>query len=447
MARYKTVKPKYRPKGKTQWMIDTLRYAPRAVSGAVQVYNRQPKKPRRPSYTTTTTGKKRKFQTGFKSGSNCQGPCYVKRGRPLKTGRKKKAPKVTMAFKQKVEKATEGPKYHGRYETKGHYLLHNPTVNTILWYDAHGGTAQGPLVMNSPLQVEDAAAVLWHQKAAAYDWATTTATNFPLNELKFRVGRVDVQYILTNNTQRNQFVHIYECIPKTDTNTLEPLEDWKNILTSEVTTAAAPEPNIQTQSLTETTLTDGYTSNWGPRPEYHKGWRHRWKHSITKMEIPPGGSYVYNRKAGTYHFDGTTVGLPSGGAAATNQTYKRGMTHAFFFMIRPELSYSYTAAGTPHFGYFISNAGAGSIPTAPNSDCQVRLETRYRYFLTMPDITFPIDNAVAGTAQLAGSNRHDSYAYFAPFDLVQTDANTRIDDRDPGVMEGLDLAAELLHNL
>lgn len=423
-----------------------IRYAPSAIRAAASVYTAGRNAYKRgPSYTATKGQKRRKSGTGFRSSSNCTGPCYVKRGKPLKTGRKKKAPKVSVAFKQKVEKATEGPKYHGRYEIKGHYLLHNPTVNSIFWFDGVSLSVPGPLIMNAPLQVEDAAAVLWNQKAAGYDWTVTT-NNFPINELKFRVGRADLQMILTNNTQRNQFIHIYECIPKSDTNTLEPLEDWGNILTSEVTTAAAPEPNIQTQALTSTTY-GGYTSNWGPRPEYHKGWRYRWKHSITKLELPPGGTYVYSRKAGTYHFDGTAVTLPSGGAAATNQWYKRGMTHAYFIMVRPELSYSYNAAGEPHFGYFTSNAGTANIPTAPNSDCQVRLETRWRYFLTMPEITFPIDNAAAGTAQLAGSNKHDSYAYYAPFNLAQADANTRIDHDDPGVMEGLDLAAELIHQL
>lgn len=405
------------------------------------------------SYKRALTKSKLNKKRTYRSGKG-NGPDFVKRGKRLKTGTRGKNPKVSSLFKKKVQKALEGEKYHGRYEVHKHATMHNPTVNTVLWYDAHDyvqtisavSTRLGALCMNSPLQIEDAVAVLWNQKTVTYDW-TATVGNFVINELKFKVNRCDIEYIITNNTQRKYFFDIYECLPKNSTNTVEPLQEWKDILTSETTSAATPEPNIQTQNLTETARLDGYTTNWGPRPEYHPSWRQHWKHSITKVIVPPGGEYRYFRKAGSYNFDGTAVTLANGSSAAINQTYVKGYTHAYFIRVLPELSFSHAVgAATAHWGYFTSDAQTLG-PVAADAEVQPRIERIERYFLTMPEITMPIDNATAGSAQLGGTNKGNKYAYYAPYDLTQTDQNTRIDHHDPTIQEGLDLAAEILHDL
>jgi len=355
-----------------------------------------------------------------------KGAGYTRRSRKV-LKKSKRLPKVSRQFKKKVAAALQGRNYKGRYETQYHYILYNPTVNSVAWYVGGLTVISNKFTTASPNEIMDAASILWNQKTPATNWNVTT-NNMPLASLKLQVKNIITNYEVVNNTQRQQRIWVYECMPRSNT-AEDPILDWTQVLANDVFATTLPGPNISNETVANP-ATNVYTTNEGPRPEYHAQWKKMWNHKKSLFVVEGGEKFTYKVSTGAFIFDPLKFLDGDDLVAGQFPYYAKGLTRIVFFRIEPEITF----ANDGHAGMDID------VGAAASTAFHVHVVQTKRFFLEMPDAVQGLDPAVAGNAVTA-YNRHDAYNFRYIYDLTARDAGGMIDVDDPDEVVGTDPAA------
>jgi len=350
---------------------------------------------------------------------------YAKKSRKV-LKKKRSLPKVSSKFRNKVAAAISGQSYNGRYETQFHYTLNESVVNSVHWFVGMA-VASNKFTTASPNEIIDAISVLWNQKVAVPNWNVTTG-NLYLQAAKVQIKNITTDYEVTNNTQRQQHIEVYECMPVTNTSD-DIMADWNTILSNEdMPTALLPGPNVGRESVT-TVATNVYSTNQGPRPEYQRNLRKTWKWKKSKFILEGGEKMTYKVSTGAFIFDPLKILDGDDTLAGQMPYFAKGITRLCVFRCVPEITF----ANDGHAGM---DTDVGAIATSP---FHLQVVVTKRFFLQMPQSVQGLDPAAAGGPVIA-SNRHDAYKFQYSYDLTARDPGGMIDNDDEDNVIGTDPA-------
>lgn len=352
-----------------------------------------------------------------------RGPSYKKRSRKVLKKRSKRV-KVSREFKKKVNVALEGTHYKGQFTRHSHRSLYQSNaVNKIQWCTGQA-TAALKYYTASPLQIIDAASVLWFKKAQSNNWATLTG-NMNVASMKIRVRDCTSEYTMVNNKERQMTYFVYEMMCNQDTND-DPIDDWNALLTTDYYDPTDPRPNIGlehvTNAIDDTTLavqlSNMYNTNTGPLPEFFSEWRKKWKFKKSKFILEPGEKFTYTVSTGPFIFDPLRAYGPD---STVSWKMKKGMTKSVMFSYHPEVTFALDG----HYG--MDNDKPSFVAAAPITQGSLHdhLLVKNLYKLEMPESVQGLDPVVAGDPVIS-SNRHNAYAWFYQYDMTARDPATEI---------------------
>lgn len=320
---------------------------------------------------------------------------------------KKRPPvKITKKFKDKIEKALEPKMPNGYYwnifvDTFGTPTNDNEQYTQMLC--KVGNPTQGQFF--SPLQILDAASILWNGKLIVSNPAFGDTNMFAPTSTKVFCKDAWVDVKMRNNTQRSFTFIIYECAPKND-ETLDPYVTWNRSITSEFA-----------NGVIKGGMANGSLYN---SPTQFKEFNQAFKVAKRKFVLQPGQIYEFKVQGPqnyTYDF-----------AKYTEESVPKNAQK----MCRYLMSVHYVDLVTG------STAGAGRMKASAAQDLldDIIVETTQHYRLGMPAQT---GWKSSGSAPAAGpvplGYVTDSKAY-GPFQGAVTGATfSRYDELNPTVIE------------
>lgn len=141
--------------------------------------------------------------------------------------------KVSSKFKAKIEKALEPKMPAGYYWNVFTDTFNTPPVTNEQYTQLIGKVANATQGLYfSPLQILDAASILWNGKLIVANPTFADANMFSTTTTKVFCKDAWVDFKMRNNTQRTFYFTIYECAPKSD-DILDPYVVWNRSITTE----------------------------------------------------------------------------------------------------------------------------------------------------------------------------------------------------------------------
>jgi len=273
-----------------------------------------------------------------------------------------------------------------------------------------------------PLRVLDAASVLFNQKAISLENPGITDTdNFNSTSIKIKVVKSWVKLTLRNNTDRTWDGHIYECAPKSNQTTSEPVTCWTNALTSEYNAIQGAQQTNQTLTANPLINIGGSLAITNPYASPRQADQfNRWYDVIQKkVHLEPGevyehivtgpADYVYNFPK---MYNGTTANF-----------IQKCNRYVFFALNLDMLS-----TQTPVFGRWGQN----------NTNQYLICESREFFKIEMPEETGFQSNAVS-TLVPAGTPQNLNKRHKVKYSIYRGDAfagsTVRFDEQQPATSE------------
>jgi len=355
----------------------------------------------------------RKAQVGRAKGS--------KRTVKQVTNRGKKTPKISRKFRKAVTKALEVTKTTGKFEglyTEAYIL----TANNVQLVKYLGTDA---VVFSHayfhPLRVLDAASVLFNKKAASILNVNGTDTNnFNWTNIKIHVKKSWVELRMRNNSGRTYSGFVYECSPKSNQATDEPIAAWLQGLLAEATATTGAIQTGQTTSANSNINIGGTLSvgNLHASPVMSEQFK-RWFNVVrTKVVIEPGQSWdmiINGPKDYTYNYPKMWNNTSFNGIQKCNRYV--------FFGLNLDLVADIT--GLP---------GRLGINTAAHPSEYLICETRQLFDIEMPEETGFVANTTLVANVPQNLNQRHKAKYFVNWNPVPTYAATsRVDEENPTI--------------
>lgn len=299
------------------------------------------------------------------------------RGKNVKTkGSRKKEPKVSKVFKEKVLKVTADRRPVGKWTQYSHGMipvitgvgkLYNQQQVFSVLEDGLGATlttqAPSPFLLFNPGRINDVAASMYNGKTPSNDWASGT-NNFAAEGLKVNVIYQSAKITCRNNTGQTKEIDWYECVAKGNVST-----DASAHFTAALAEAAA-----------DGRMNTVHTYTYGAGPHLSSNFKHSWKYKKNSMLLAPGqtASLYIKGPAAEYDFNKFHADADQ----TTEVEYVKGLTVSMFGILRnPDLTRAVT--NTPTFeiqnGHLQGTLGAW--------DGGIVCEIAYKYVINAPEQT------------------------------------------------------------
>lgn len=299
------------------------------------------------------------------------------RGKNVKTkGSKKRAPKVSKNFKNKVLKVTAKKDPIGRWTQYSHGmipvisgsgLMYNSQQVFTTLHDGLGAElttqAPSPFLLFNPGRINDVAASMYNGKSPTNDWSNGTG-NFAAEGLKINVLYQSAKITCRNNSGQTKEIDWYECVSKGNVSV-----DASAHFTAALAEAAA-----------DGRMNEVLTSTYGAGPHLSNNFKNSWKYKKNSMLLAPGQTASLYIKGPKMEYDYNKFHADSN--QTTEVEFVKGVTVSMFGILRnPDLTRAVTT--TPTFE--IQNGHLQGVLGA--WDGGVVCEIAYKYVINAPTQT------------------------------------------------------------
>lgn len=322
--------------------------------------------------------------------------------------KKGKKVKVSKDFKKKVDKVMAGHIYQGYYQSVfyGQSGLDQGNAQTVFYPD-FDGLNNGFLFTGA--QFLNAASILWNGKPVPTAGPLIgDALNFDKEQTKMRIRRSWAVMQIRNNSQRTQYLKMFECKPKSMQNQADPLQQWAaTLLEMQNSGAGTPFGENALNTATGTLHAD---------PKSLKSWNKWWSAEVTKYVLDPGQvvDYVIN---GPSDMDIDLAKFYNG--VTYNSIQKQG--RYVFGVVYGDLT-STTLAGQ---GRAPENAITGA-------GYDLVYECNTYYAMEQPDKAGIVGPAGAAGVGTPLQERHNAYSiYVSPY--IVSGSAIRVDEENPAL--------------
>nr|QXP07703.1 MAG: putative capsid protein [Arizlama virus] len=273
--------------------------------------------------------------------------------------------KVSKTFKLKVNKALQPRNLFGRFceIQNGSYsfgvnLGNQQRVDRL----CPGTGSDGSQMVFTPIDVLDAASILFNSKTPATIKATTSGNNtvFSSESLDPRSAIVNVvnssyHVVLRNNSRRTWIIQLYEASPKMKQNANvdgDVVTQWKNTLNNEGNVDSGNPKQIAINVLNLTKETTLYST-----PQNSYTLKKYWNFERHDIVLDPGQSYDHNMQGpSNVEYDFSKFWKSdSSGTANEFLNIQPGKTRALFFTARLDLVSDSTDGEQGRWGSAYSN--------------------------------------------------------------------------------------------
>lgn len=357
------------------------------------------------------------------SSNGAVGNAHVIKKKSMRRKRKPRAMKLKPKMRAAIKKVVKGVEPRGTFKKN---------VVSNLWFEGNPSLidAQLPTTydnlqkvqylsvadMFSPIQVMEAAAVLWNdmgQNPASTPpefGAPGSGSYFQPRTAKVHIRNSYCKTLFKNNSQRTYEFQLFLIAPKKKYAGLEPIGDWRVQLDASEETKISGDSGPNVANI--------FPETKGSTPAMLPGWNKNWKYERTYVYLAPGQTYTHVTK-GPVNETVDFAKLYEGEAFQYRDKNTRFLVPVFHADLIA------TTSGT--VGFY-----AESNPTVPGQfdGKGVLVQQTFQYDLTMPEQTgFKIESTTPGNMQL---NQFRRYAY-AVHNYFQNRSGTliRVDDEQP----------------
>lgn len=149
------------------------------------------------------------------TGDNGKQQASFKKGNKVKYEARKRRVYVSPLLKKKIRQVIESPEYYGWFKQIQQHPIRQPADNDMVWFHLQPYTADAISAAFSPVDVLNAASILWNTKIPLTPNVTLTdADNFRYENFKVRVMESQQVTRFVNNTSHVLIIRIYDLSPK-----------------------------------------------------------------------------------------------------------------------------------------------------------------------------------------------------------------------------------------